>query len=156
MNAVQRQDESVQNAGFVIKNVPPTQSAAKKAPAMREKSQFTPVTHKLGVNTGVQLKEMFSALPKRLRKTMTVDNGGEFWLHQNLPVKTFFCDPHSPWQRGSIENANGVLRRYLPRKSRINQFNERDIQDIMWTPVLTWRDFGICDSLSELDCMGSA
>jgi IS30 family transposase len=54
---------------------------------------------------------------------MTVDNGGEFWQHQKLPVKTYFCDPHSPWQRGSIENANGVLRRYLPRKVRINQFN---------------------------------
>ena len=83
--------------------------------------------------TASKLKELFSALPKRLRKTMTVDNGGEFWQHQKLPVKTYFCDPHSPWQRGSIENANGVLRRYLPRKVRINQFNERDIEDIMWT-----------------------
>jgi IS30 family transposase len=50
-----------------------------------------------------------------------------------MSFKTYFCDPHSPWQRGSIENANGVLRRYLPRKVRINQFNERDIEDIMWT-----------------------
>ena len=65
--------------------------------------------------TASTLKELFSALPKRLRKTMTVDNGGES-QHQKLPVKTYFCDPHSPWQRGSIENANGVLRRYLPRK----------------------------------------
>lgn len=83
--------------------------------------------------TATSLKAMFMALPKRLRKTMTVDNGGEFWHHQKLPVRTYFCDPHAPWQRGSIENANGVLRRWLPRKTRINQFTDRDINDIMWT-----------------------
>ena len=64
---------------------------------------------------------------------MTVDNGGEFWQHEKLPVKTYFCDPHSPWQRGSIENANGVLRTYLPRKVRDQSIQLKDIEDIMWT-----------------------
>ena len=100
------------------------------------KSRFLMMTRmpdKTADTTAASLKDMFNALPKRLRKTMTVDNGGEFWQHKNLPVRTYFCDPHSPWQRGSIENANGVLRRWLPRKTRINQFTSKDINDIMWT-----------------------
>ena len=84
-------------------------------------------------STTTNLKDMVMALPRRLRKTMTVDKGGEFWHHTKLPVKTYFCDPHSPWQRGSIEKANGVIRRWLPRKTRINQFSKKDIEDIMWT-----------------------
>jgi len=79
------------------------------------------------------LSELLKRIPKRARKTVTLDNGGEFYQHQRLPVRAFFCDPHSPWQRGSIENTNGVLRRPLPRKSNINQFNDQDIEDIMWT-----------------------
>ena len=65
--------------------------------------------------------------------SITLDNGGEFYRHDKLPVPAYFCDPHSPWQRGSIENANGVLRRSLPRKTNINQWSENDLIDIMWT-----------------------
>ena len=85
---------------------------------------------------------------------MTVDNGGEFWQHEKLPVKTYFCDPHSPWQRGSIENANGVLRTYLPRKVRINQFNESDIEDIMWTYNTTPRK--CLGSLTPLEALAKS
>ena len=45
---------------------------------------------------------------------------------------TFFCDPHSLWQRGSIENANGILRRDLPRKTEFSDYSEQDIQDLVW------------------------
>ena len=48
-------------------------------------------------------------------------------------MRAFFCDPHAPWQRGSIENTNGVLRRSLPRKININNYSDQDINDIMWT-----------------------
>lgn len=50
-------------------------------------------------------------------KSITFDNGSEFADHHklnDLGIKTYFCDPGSPWQKGSIENLNGVLRRYLP------------------------------------------
>jgi IS30 family transposase len=60
-------------------------------------------------------------VPEITRKTITFDNGGEFYAHQKLPLQAYFCDPHSPWQRGSVENANGVLRRSLPRKTRISK-----------------------------------
>jgi len=52
---------------------------------------------------------------------MTFDNGTEFALHHrlgsSLGVKTFFCDPYAPWQKGGIENAIGRMRRKLPRKT---------------------------------------
>jgi transposase, IS30 family len=69
------------------------------------------------------LRRMLRPLPPQLRRSLTLDNGSEFALHQKLAfacnLKTFFCDPHSPWQKGGIENAIGRLRRPLPRKSEL-------------------------------------
>lgn len=48
-------------------------------------------------------------------KSITLDNGGEFAKHAQLPAKTFFCDPYSSWQKGSVENANGLIRKFLPK-----------------------------------------
>lgn len=76
-------------------------------------------------------------LPPRARKTITHDNGGEFAEHgkvtAGIGMRAFFCDPHSPWQRGGIENANGRLRRDLPRKTRLSEHNDDDIDDVIWT-----------------------
>ena len=62
--------------------------------------------------TATKLTDIFSALPEPARRSITFDNGSEFAHHQKLErelgMLTFFCDPHSPWQRGAIENANGV------------------------------------------------
>jgi IS30 family transposase len=59
------------------------------------------------------------ALPARLRRTLTWDQGKELALHQQITERTgtrvFVCDAHSPWQRGSNENMNGLLRDYVPR-----------------------------------------
>ena len=78
------------------------------------------------------MKKILLQVPDQARKTMTLDNGGEFYQHQKLPMQAYFCDPHSPWQRGAVENANGVLRRSLPRKTKINDWSENDINDIVW------------------------
>jgi transposase, IS30 family len=67
-----------------------------------------------------QLGALFLKLPKRLRRTITFDNGTEFANHHELhrlTIKTFFCDPHAPWQKGGIENAIGRMRRFIPRKT---------------------------------------
>ena len=76
------------------------------------------------------------ALPAKARRTITHDNGGEFARHATVTaatgVRAFFCDPHSPWQRGGIENANGLLRRDLPRKIRLDGYTDNDIDDIVW------------------------
>ena len=60
-------------------------------------------------------------LPEDARRTVTFDRGSEFAgyaaLDRDLAVKAYFCDPHSPWQKGGIENLNGRVRRFLPRES---------------------------------------
>jgi transposase, IS30 family len=67
-----------------------------------------------------QLIAWLGPLDKQLRQTITFDNGSEFAQHQKLRelgIQTFFCDTHSPWQKGGIENAIGRMRRPLPRKT---------------------------------------
>jgi IS30 family transposase len=66
------------------------------------------------------LVRLFDRLPDSLRQTVTFDNGTEFACHlalHRLSIETFFCDPHSPWQKGGIENAIGRMRRFIPRKT---------------------------------------
>ena len=75
-------------------------------------------------------------LPASARRTITHDNGGEFAQHEAVTdaigLSAYFCDPHSPWQRGSIENANGRLRRELPRKTALTEYTDADIDDVVW------------------------
>lgn len=75
--------------------------------------------------TAKALTGLLAPLPQGLRSTITFDNGTEFALHyrlhQQLGVETFFCDTHSPWQKGGIENAIGRLRRYLPRSINLDR-----------------------------------
>ena len=74
------------------------------------------------------LAKHISKLPEELRRSLTWDQGKEMHAHKRFTVATnvqvYFCDPRSPWQRGSNENTNGLLRQYLPRGtdfSRISQ-----------------------------------
>jgi transposase, IS30 family len=73
--------------------------------------------------TAEQLRAWLEPLPAKLRQTITFDNGTEFALHHHLKtqlgIQTFFCDTHSPWQKGGIENAIGRIRRPLPRKTNL-------------------------------------
>ena len=66
------------------------------------------------------MAKILAPFPPSWRRTVTFDNGTEFarhhWLHA-LGIQTFFCDTHSPWQKGSVENAIGRMRRWLPRKT---------------------------------------
>jgi IS30 family transposase len=71
-----------------------------------------------------QMLEWFAPLDCSLRRSVTLDNGTEFAQHHllndQLAIRTYFCDPHSPWQKGSVENTIGRLRRYLPRKTNLD------------------------------------
>jgi len=76
---------------------------------------------KAALPTVEQLIAWLQPLDKQLRQTVSFDNGTEFALHyqlnEQLGIQTFFCDTHSPWQKGGVENAIGRMRRFLPRKT---------------------------------------
>src|SRR6266851_131449 len=82
---------------------------------------FAKQPSKAALPTAEQLRAWLEPLPSPLRQTITFDNGTEFALHHHLNaqlgMQTFFCDTHSPWQKGGIENAIGRMRRPLPRKT---------------------------------------
>jgi transposase, IS30 family len=84
--------------------------------------------------TAAQLHNWLAPLPPQLRRTLTQDNGTEFaghhTLRDTLGINTFFCNPHSPWQKGGIENANGRIRRFLPRKADLRDYTPRQIKAI--------------------------
>ena len=73
-------------------------------------------------------------VPASLRKTLTYDQGTEMNLHEvlarRLKIDIYFCDPHSPWQRGTNENANGLIREYLPKGTDLSQFSEDELRTI--------------------------
>jgi transposase, IS30 family len=80
------------------------------------------------------IQALLAPLPAALRQTLTFDNGTEFALHhtlrQPLGIRTFFCDPHAPWQKGGIENAIGRLRRRLPRKTDLATLSDEQIHQL--------------------------
>jgi IS30 family transposase len=100
-----------------------------------------PVDRK-AVRTARTIARQLDKLPKAMRKTISFDNGNEFAehhrLHKTLGVQTFFCDPHSPWQKGGVENSIGRLRRSLPRKTDLTFITaaalQRHVQRLNDTP----------------------
>lgn len=75
-------------------------------------------------------------LPALLRRSLTYDRGLEMACHpelaRRLKIDIWFCDPHAPWQRGSNENTNGLLRQFLPKGADLRQFSQRDLDHIAW------------------------
>lgn len=84
-------------------------------------------------NLALTVIELLKPIKKKL-KTITTDNGKEFSAHEiiseALGVDVFFTDPYSSWQKGAIENANGLIRQYIPKKVSFDDYDDKDIKDI--------------------------
>lgn len=79
-------------------------------------------------------ERLFDEVPKELRKSLTYDRGTEMARHRALTrrtgVRVFFADPYAPWQRGSNENANGLIRQYLPKGTDLSLWSQDELDRI--------------------------
>lgn len=80
------------------------------------------------------LADRIGTLPEELRRSLTWDQGKEMARHKSFTIATdlqvYFCDPRSPWQRGSNENTNGLRRQYFPRATNFSQVSQAQLDDV--------------------------
>ena len=91
---------------------------------------------KTAFDVRVGFEERMQHIPHFLRLSMTYDRGSEMAQHtvmsKHLKMTIYFADPHAPWQRGSNENANGLIRQYLPKGEDLSPYSQRDLDHIAW------------------------
>lgn len=109
------------------------QSVNTSADRMSRFTILTKLERKTADATATALCERLSELPVR---SITGDNGAENALHEQvsatLKAPFFFCHPYHSWEKGTIENRNGVVRRYLPQDTNLNEVSQSELDDIAW------------------------
>jgi IS30 family transposase len=114
------------------------------------------------------LVAQMATMPEQLRRSLTWDRGKELAQHAQLKIDTgiavYFADPHSPWQRGTNENTNGLLRQYFPKGTDLSRWSAEDLQAVAATlnsrprKTLKWKTpaEALDDQLSSLHQAGVA
>jgi IS30 family transposase len=105
-----------------------------------------------------------TTLPEQLRRSLTWDQGAEMTQHAQLTIdsglQVYFCDPQSPWQRGTNENTNGLLRQYFPKGTDFARHTAEDLAAVAATlngrprKTLGWRT--PAEALDEYLCSTAA
>jgi IS30 family transposase len=101
-------------------------------------TRYVLLGHLPGGHTAEEVRDvlvpLIGSLPEHLRGSLTWDQGCEMAAHRQFTVTTgvpvYFCDPHSPWQRGSNENTNGLLRQYFPKGTDLSVHSAEDLEHV--------------------------
>lgn len=90
------------------------------------------LVNKKALETSAKIISILKNYPKKLRKTITYDNGIEFCFHESvnksLNTKSYFCTPYSAWEKGTVENINGLIRRFFPKKTDFDFISDAELQ----------------------------
>ncbi|MET0660334.1 MAG: IS30 family transposase [Steroidobacteraceae bacterium] len=112
-------------------------STSQIATLVERKSRFVMLVKVPRKDTAVvvgALSKHVRKLPSHLRRSLTWDRGSEFAAHKQFSLATqmqvYFCDPHSPWQRGSNENTNGLLRQYFPKGQDLSSYSQQQLDNV--------------------------
>ncbi|MBY4572417.1 IS30 family transposase, partial [Gordonia paraffinivorans] len=113
-----------------------TRSESAIVTLVERSTRYVMLGHLPGGHTAEEVRAvlvpLIGSLPRHLRGSLTWDQGCEMAAHNQFTVATgvpvYFCDPHSPWQRGSNENTNGLLRQYFPKGTDLSVYGPQDLE----------------------------
>ncbi len=115
-----------------------TRSESAIVTLVERSTRYVMLGHLPGGHTAEEVRDvlvpLIQTLPEHLRGSLTWDQGCEMAAHKQFTVATavpvYFCDPHSPWQRGSNENTNGLLRQYFPKGTDLSLHSAEDLEHV--------------------------
>ena len=104
---------------------------------MERTSRYTrieKIPDKTAAASRTALERMWAPLPASLRRSVTYDNGVEnverLILNRRLGMRSWFCQPYHSWEKGQVENTNGLIRRFIPKRTNLDQLQDGKIRSI--------------------------
>lgn len=90
------------------------------------------LNHITAQETKLAMQRIFNPLPRKMKKSTTLDNGSEMSQHRQSGIQAFFADPYSSWQRGGNENANLWIRYFFPKGTDFSTISHEDVKAVEW------------------------